>query len=563
MATKKTYKLCGYIEYIPLSTGFVTPVFAGVGDGYYVQFSSKDQKESELDLLPKEYHDFVIPADKNVFPGKAILYGFKWDADVFFAPGKEMADYLKTSFLPKAKEGRELADGFIKDWSLLEHNEHILTKEEVWANCIRFVNEVSRVLPKVFLENLQPISFENNVLALQSKSESIKEVFERNFKNILIAHFKQQIPNFEIEIESDRSITLPSLPFVQFHDNILINTQASFILETRINSFQDFESFLVTRRNTEAVQHALEFTKNKLSSILIVHGEAGVGKSHLIHSIANSHIKSGSDKVGVYRVLSSAEKSDKIIEEEIQRFEIIASNNDIIIIDDVQNLEEEKSSLRKVIKLLKYWRTLGKKIVLSFREQNEINWLPRLESAFEDISLKHIYLNQLDYEDKLTFIKFKASSHDLDFLNKEILTFLKNDYVKSFADMQSCLTRSYIVNNLKWRYKGLIYLHVDGHFDLRNLEWNVENYFRSNKDYSKIPKDLAEIYVNLITHFIYDSLTEPKNKGFIDFSQIRFRNLYVHSHDIFQHYFFENEEFRTAIIQIIKDSLLDNDRKSF
>src|SRR4051794_3771288 len=116
MVTEKTYKLCGYIEYIPLSTGFVTPVFARDGDRLYVQFCSKDQKESELNLLPKEYHDYVIPADKNVFPGKPVLYGFKWDADVFFATGKEMADYLKTSFLPKAKEGKELAEGFIKDW---------------------------------------------------------------------------------------------------------------------------------------------------------------------------------------------------------------------------------------------------------------------------------------------------------------------------------------------------------------------------------------------------------------------------------------------------------------
>ena len=557
MVLDETYSLFGYIEYISSTVGFVTPVFKSDEDTFYVQVSSGKKRIREWELLPSEYHPFVLPVkenNKNHLSGY-FLYGFKCDDSLIFASGKEMAEYLSTSFLPSAKDGIELAKGFIRDWVSLDPVVEEITKERIWKNCLDLIGKDSKTMPGIFLENFSVIEFYNGVLTLSSKNDSVKKAFESKFQEQLISYFSQEIPDFKIDIIQETNI-LPTKQLIYYGGGRPLYSQGSFIVETKIKSFQDFDNFIVSSFNTKAYHQAVGFIESETSSILTIRGAAGVGKTHLVNSIAKHFTeKDTHNKVGVYTVFSKPENKNKFTEFEIEQFEITASANDIIIIDDAHNIDKETYTAQRLIKILKRWRAMNKSIVLSFRDSLQVDFVPELIEDSEQL-----ILFQPSEDDKLKFIESKINTYNIQLSGRDILTLSEDRQLQNFTDIQRYLTRAYLAEEFRTVKRNVFLSYqYETYFTSKLLESLVYDHFRLNQEhpYFVFP-EVASLNARIISHFIQDLFLAPHHGSRI-VKETDYIDGIFYSFDAMQYYLFESEPFKKTILEILREVILNRD----
>jgi hypothetical protein len=98
MDKRETYSLHGYLYYVPLEMGFITPVFE-LGSDKYIQVSDDNGLISSFEKIPSEKYSRIIynplPFDIRRSNSDPCLYGFKFnDDEVYYDEGIELAEYI-------------------------------------------------------------------------------------------------------------------------------------------------------------------------------------------------------------------------------------------------------------------------------------------------------------------------------------------------------------------------------------------------------------------------------------------------------------------------------------
>lgn len=120
---------------------------------------------------------------------------------------------------------------------------------------------------------------------------------------------------------------------------------------------------------------------------LFIYGDVGVGKTHLLHAIANKIFESDPEKTLLY---SSTERfTDELIKslekDDLEGFRSKYRNVDVLLIDDIQMLSGREATQKEFFHMFNHLYNLGKQIVLcSDRPPGSIKELEaRLKSRFE------------------------------------------------------------------------------------------------------------------------------------------------------------------------------------
>jgi chromosomal replication initiation ATPase DnaA len=554
MVKTETYKLFGYIEYVTSPVGFVTPVFVNDQEEYYIQATSAKGRENLWEVLPQEYIEVIksISTPKVNDNPITLLYGFKWREQLFFGSGMEMEDYLTKHFLPNTHEGKNLAVEFIKDWKNLEHQIDSFSKEIVWKECLDFVGSQSRTFPRIFAENFEVLEYKDSTLILEAKNESVKDVFELKFINEIITHIREYNPYFKIEIKSHQQKTLNALPTTYQESSNSFYIQGSYLHETKINPSKEFNTFIVGNFNAKAYQYALDITQKMSSFFLIIRGEAGTGKSHLTHSIAKQLSQSQErKKVVIFNVQPIQNQTEKNIEFDVEKFKTIALENDVIMIDDLQNINFEKSNFQKLIKILKFWRGMNKSIVLTYRSSFHIEMLSDLTST----TYQELILTPPNELDKLLLIESKVKYYNLNLDRKDLVRLSEDKEVISVRELQKQLLKTYLTQNIKSRFKNpyLTYYKED-FFTSIKVDACVSRYFETNLHTSILPVEKSFSNVKLVSYFIQDIFSESKVEDKTEVEN-RFQYSLYYSLDSLQDHLFNSNDFKEAVITILLNLL--------
>jgi chromosomal replication initiation ATPase DnaA len=555
MVAKDKYRICGYIEYVASSVGFVTPVFSDEDDKLYVQVSSGNKHaRREWELLPSEYRAFVISAEENKETkiDNSFLYGFKNGETLVFATGEDMSRYLSNSFLPIAKEGHELAKGFIEDWISLEPVLEDTTKESVWKSCLDFIGNRSKTMPGISFENFEVVEFSNGILTIRSRNKAVRKVFETKYLEDLVSYFRKEVPSFNINI-IENTDAFPPMPFIYFGGGDAVYAQGSYFVETRIRPFQDFDNFIVSNFNVDAYHRALAFIDNKSAPILTISGTAGVGKTHLVNSIAKHFIENNRDKkIGIYTVFSQPNPNIEITRTEIEQFANTASDNDVIIIDDAHNINQELHSLQLFTKVLKRWKEMNKSIVLSFRDSFQIDVIPEFAKYTEQL-----VLTRPSEVDKLKIIESKINSYNIRLSGKHILALSEAHQIQNITDVQRYLARIYLAEELKTSKRNIFLSHhFSDQLNVQLIESFVYDYFRLNQKPSPLSfPETATLNAKVISHFIQALFMNSKPESRSNAEMAYIDGLY-YSFDTMQYYLFESKPFRNTILEILRELIM-------
>lgn len=163
-----------------------------------------------------------------------------------------------------------------------------------------------------------------------------------------------------------------------------------------LNPKYTFDTFVVGGNNNfaHAASLAVSESPGEVYNPLFLYGGVGLGKTHLMHSIAHFILEKNSKKQVLYvtseaftNELIEALKKGKTAgdESEISKFRNKYRNNDVLLIDDIQFIIGKESTQEEFFHTFNHLHTSGKQIIISSdKPPKDIETLEaRLRTRFE------------------------------------------------------------------------------------------------------------------------------------------------------------------------------------
>ena len=274
---------------------------------------------------------------------------------------------------------------------------------DIWsAVCEDCKKNISSITFDCFLKDLKPVSIDAGVFTISINNEYLKDLIEKNYSDLL-----------------KTSITvvmgIPMEPVIILEDDEeKIRNAEEHCEGLTFEDFFTFDNFIVgsTNRFAQAASFAVADNPNIIYNPLVIYGNSGVGKTHLILAIKN-HIKKKypSKKIAYVR---SEDFTNQLIQaialgaEAVDDFHAKYRGVDILLIDDIQFIAGKESTQEEFFNTFNTLHQNNKQIVVTMdRPPKEIKLLDdRIRSRFESGLFADI--TPPDFETRVGIINKKA-----------------------------------------------------------------------------------------------------------------------------------------------------------
>ncbi len=212
-----------------------------------------------------------------------------------------------------------------------------------------------------------------------------------------------------------------------------------------INPKYTFDSFVIGSSNRFAHAAALAIAEAPAQAYnpLFIYGHTGLGKTHLLHAIAN-YIGRHSSALGVRYVTSETFMNDfinSLRDKRIEGFKQRYRAYDVLLIDDVQFFEHKERIQEEFFHTFNSLHEAGRQIVMSSdRPPRDIQTLEdRLRSRFEWGLITDI--QPPDLETRIAILRRKVKYDGIDVGDPEVLTHIASRVTTNIRELEGALTR--------------------------------------------------------------------------------------------------------------------------
>lgn len=317
----------------------------------------------------------------------------------------------------------------------------LLQANEIWEEALKIIEkEITPLSFNTWIKPLKPISAQNDCFTLETDDIFFKDLINDRYLN-LIENVIKQITNMPYSVK----ITIPNENSNKSPLNNTIDDSIDPLdIESNINSKYTFETFVVGKSNNFAHAAALAVAEAPGSAYnpLFLYGGVGLGKTHLMHSIAHYIL---SQKPFAKIVYVSAEKFvnelvNSIRNEKNIEFRNKYRNIDVLLIDDIQFIAEKVGTQEEFFHTFNTLHESGKQIIISSdRPPKEIKPLEdRLRSRFEWGLIADI--QPPDYETRLAILWKKAETENMD-VPDDVMEFIAKSIDSNIRELEGALTR--------------------------------------------------------------------------------------------------------------------------
>lgn len=338
--------------------------------------------------------------------------------------------------------------------------------------------QMTEVAYKIWIKDIAPVSFDNDSVVLGVSSDFKKNIVTEKYKALLSKGFEQTLGfpvEVNIEVADDDSQKQPEpVPEVQGVKNV------SPLLDSGDYDYT-FDTFIVGSSNKFAHAAALAVATHDTRNYnpLFIHGDSGLGKTHLLFAIMNEVKNRKPDSFVVY--VKGEQFTNELIaaikNQTTPEFREKYRKADYLLVDDIQFIAGRDSTQEEFFHTFNTLYESGKQIVLtSDRPPKEIKTLEdRLRTRFEMGLMADI--QPADFETRIAIIQRKA----------ELL------HMNMPLDVEE-----YIANNLK--------------SNIRQLEGAVKNIKANSLIYENKPVTIL-MAQNAIRDILNDSQPVPVTIG--------------------------------------------------
>jgi chromosomal replication initiator protein len=222
-----------------------------------------------------------------------------------------------------------------------------------------------------------------------------------------------------------------------------------------INPKYTFDSFVIGSSNRFAHAAALAVAEAPAQAYnpLFIYGHTGLGKTHLLHAVANFVTDHGGGLTCRY-VTSETFMNDfinSLRDKRIEGFKQRYRTYDVLLIDDVQFFEHKERIQEEFFHTFNSLYEAGRQIVMSSdRPPRDISTLEeRLRSRFEWGLITDI--QPPDLETRIAILRKKVKNDQIEIREPELLTFIASRVSTNIRELEGALTRVVAFSSLTGR----------------------------------------------------------------------------------------------------------------
>lgn len=346
----------------------------------------------------------------------------------------------------------------------------------IWEDCLVFLED--KVPPQTYetwFKPIQAISISDNEIFLQVPNQFFYDWIESHYKEILnkaifevtgeelninytvnVSKPEEDKSGFEVDevAESDPYQQKQNTKNLQTKESESTATQStqtttknSKVIEkgTKINQNYTFDRFIEGKCNQFAKASSIAVAKSPGQTSfnpLVVYGDTGLGKTHLIQAIGNKVIKDNNVNKVVYVTSDTftLEFINSVQNNESVDFSNYYRDVDLLLLDDVQFFEGKESTQEQFFNIFNSLYQRQNQIVLTTdKHPMELQGLQkRMLSRFQ--SGLTVDVQPPDLETRIAILKEKAEEDNLD-VPFDVITYIANNIKSNIRELEGALIR--------------------------------------------------------------------------------------------------------------------------
>jgi len=292
------------------------------------------------------------------------------------------------------------------------------------------------------------------LVKLRASLEHIEEKYLLPFK-VCIA----EVTGIEYEVAF---VTDNQAVIQEKKENIIKKSRANAVFErANLNPKYTFDTFVVGSNNSfaHAASLAVAESPGEAYNPLFIYGGVGLGKTHLMHSIAHFILENDPSKNVLYvtsetftNELIEALKSGKTGSElAMTKFREKYRNNDVLLIDDIQFIIGKESTQEEFFHTFNHLHVSGKQIIISSdKPPKDIETLEaRLRTRFEWGLIADI--SSPDYETRMAILRKKEELDGLEryHIPNDVMQYIANNIKSNIRELEGSLNKLIALSNLE------------------------------------------------------------------------------------------------------------------
>lgn len=329
--------------------------------------------------------------------------------------------------------------------------------EEKWEEIIEHLkveHDLSNVSFNTWIRPLKVYDIIDDTVIILVNSNSSVEYIEKKYLlplKVCIADITGK--EYEIRFLSEDDNVLEELKSNPSEGTVKKRTKSA-AEKAGLNPKYTFDTFVVGGNNNfaHAASLAVAESPGEVYNPLFLYGGVGLGKTHLMHSIAHFILDKNPKKKVLY--VTSETFTNELIEalkmgktsgneSAISKFRDKYRNNDVLLIDDIQFIIGKESTQEEFFHTFNHLHTSGKQIIISSdKPPKDIETLEaRLRTRFEwgliaDISAPN-------YETRMAILQKKIELDQLEKYNipKDVLKYIAENVKTNIRELEGSLNK--------------------------------------------------------------------------------------------------------------------------
>jgi chromosomal replication initiator protein len=323
------------------------------------------------------------------------------------------------------------------------HTDHILA----WNNCLSNIKKNIDAQPfKTWFEPIKSISLQDHVLTIQVPNKFFYEWLEEHYIEYLRKALKQELGpkgrlEYRILVDNHKKIGTTNAKPDESLDPQDFKLMNPFVIpgikkikiDSQLKPNYTFENFIEGECNHFPASAAAAIAKNPGGTAfnpLVIYGDVGLGKTHLMHAIGNAIKEKNQDTQVLY--VTTEKFTNQVVQaiksnagvEFLNFYQMV----DVLMVDDIQFLSKRSKTQEVFFNIFNHLHQAGKQIILtSDRPPKDLQDVEaRLISRFKWGLVAD--LKSPDFDTRMKILDSKAKKEGLE-LSHEIKEYICN-YVK-------------------------------------------------------------------------------------------------------------------------------------
>ena len=329
--------------------------------------------------------------------------------------------------------------------------------ESKWEEILSLLEtqyDISGIMINTWIRSLKIYEVKDNTVYFYVDEKlgenAVQFLYRKEFDIFLLSSIRETLNDINIEIVIDEKKNYIS---EEPEKKVINSSFMDAISRSNLNPKYTFETFIVGDGNRHAHATCLavaDLPGQDNFNPLFLYGNAGLGKTHLMQSIAHYILERDVNKKVLYvsSETFTTEIIDAIRNHTQNEFREKYRKVDVLLIDDIQFIINKESTQTEFFNTFNELYNDNKQIILSSdRPPKEMKSLDeRIRSRFE--CGVPIDIHEPDYETRMAILRNKAEISHITGIPDEVFQYIAENVTKNIRDLEGALNKISIYSKL-------------------------------------------------------------------------------------------------------------------